>query len=62
MVLRNLEDKYLDEPDERENTPKCEKCGDYPTDDLLYDTERGWLCADCVLGMYRHKDIYLGEW
>ena len=42
--------------------PKCERCGEYPEDDYLYDFDGEWFCAECLLNQFHRKDIHLDDW
>lgn len=67
--LERAEEAYLREPD-RDVMPdeadtycckKCELCEGYPVDDMLYHKDGEWVCADCLLDCFDHRDAITGE-
>ena len=66
--LERAEQAYLREPD-RDVMPdevdahckKCVLCEEYPVDDMLYHKDGEWVCADCLLDCFDHRDVITGN-
>lgn len=66
--LERAEEAYLREPDidvmpdeSDVYRKKCELCEEYPVDDMLYHKDGEWVCADCLLDCFDHRDVITGN-